>query len=88
MATDVTRYSERIKELLTTMSVEDLRDLTLTHLNAIRGLQYSIDRLNLDNERLKKSNEKLIGDVNHLGRKLAEADRTTAFYRYHKGAKS
>ena len=74
MATDVTRYSERIKELLHTMSVEDLRDLTLTHLNAIRGLQYSIDRLNNENE--------------HLKRKLTEHDRTGTFYRYHKGAKS
>ena len=74
MARGVARYSERITELLSTYSEEDLRDLVRLHLNAIRGLQYSIDRLNNENEMLK--------------RKLTESDRTGAFYRYHRGAKS
>ena len=40
----------------------------------VRGLEYTIKRLVLENEFLKK--------------KLTEADRTSTFGRYHKGAKS
>ncbi len=40
----------------------------------IRGYLYTIAELKLENEYLKK--------------KLSEADRTSTFYRYHKGGKS
>jgi len=74
MAEGFKAYSDRIEELLVTASVEDLRDLVRMHLSAMRGFQYSIERLKNENDNLRKM--------------LTEHDRTGTFYRYHKGAKS
>jgi hypothetical protein len=53
MTSALQAYADRIEELLVTASEQDLRDLVRMHLSAMRGMQYSIDRLKLENERLR-----------------------------------
>jgi len=52
----------------------ELEDRLAAQEDVMRGYLYTIASLKFENEFLKK--------------KLSEADRTSTFYRYHKGAKS
>lgn len=69
-----TEYADLVEKITSDMSREDLELFARFQAQAIEGWRYLAKKNQLESERLRQ--------------KIREHDRTSTFYRYHKGAKS